>query len=208
MIDRKIDSFITTNNGINTHTYTGNELGKKAFVAKTSNVESTPYEVTDCLYYDEGLSADGHHNDSMWSLVNATKYRQSDGTVFASNTSSTASGYAFVHSNQAEHSPNCIIEFDILERTYRNQMGFLKNTSTRWDVEFNAQSNGGIGHWRFVITPTSQEAFFKPVNSETETSVATGTKNFDANIRINLCSVYASSTHSSLKIANFKMYSI
>lgn len=53
MIDKKIDSFVTTSNGTNTHTYTGNELGKKIFVAKTSNIESNVKEVWDTIWHSE-----------------------------------------------------------------------------------------------------------------------------------------------------------
>ena len=120
MIDRKIDSFITTSNGINTHTYTGNELGKKAFVAKTSNVESIPHTVIDGIWADRGTSSD--HND-VWAYSNCTSAvmdRQSDGTKIDVSEVS-ASGNKLViptttNSYQNYIQNNFALEFEIISR--------------------------------------------------------------------------------------------
>lgn len=112
MIDRKIDSFITTNNGINTHTYTGNELGKKAFVAKTSNVVSGTYPVIDGSFYDKGLDGTGQHNDNWTTNSNLTITRESDGTRIAFTGSASSGSINPKISNSVNLYGDMCVEFD------------------------------------------------------------------------------------------------
>ena len=192
-----------------THSYTGTGAGELDIIASLddsskisdSSIQSETYDVWDCLLYD--IATYDTHTNNFWASYNASLDRPTDntGTVFTSTSDGT--GRTGVIDNTARHSPNMVIEFDVVAMTGRNEMSFWKDGSTEWTNRFDTATNGGIGHWKIEITPTSQKAYFEGVQHGT-----TGNKAFSSNIRIQFVNVYENSTRGSIKIKDFKIYSI
>ena len=67
---RLIGTGTTDSNGVATCNYAGKGNGLIDVVAKCREVESNQIEVTDCTFYDKGLSGDGNHNTN-WTNYNS-----------------------------------------------------------------------------------------------------------------------------------------
>ena len=64
--EETLDTVQTSASGVATYPYPGTGVGEVNITAECDGVVSGTYNVWDCIAYDEGLSAEGHHNDNIW----------------------------------------------------------------------------------------------------------------------------------------------
>ena len=132
------------------HSYTGVGAGEIDVVASLDNpvsqgsIVSETYEVLDCYRYDEGLQAEGHHNDIWTGLTNTDLTRETEYTTIKEKTVGTTAYCTFINIPLTDYH----IEVDVFQVDGTQNEGVF--TIVNEDYSFADWIGGSLGEWKHI----------------------------------------------------------
>lgn len=177
--------------------YTGTGAGEVDVIASTDNpissgsIVSEIYEVIDCTFYDEGLQAEGHHNDN-WTNYGATVVRSDAETTVTQSTVGTNGFY-----QKAFDLTGFVIDFDYRTNVLDDVISLRKSTNTWW-IQLS-QYNIPINTWTHVNMTVNETSLTITIGSITREYAI---NDIPTNI------VFRLRENEEIKYKNFKIYQI
>lgn len=189
---------VTGNSGAVSGIYSCSGAGLKEIVAKSGNLQSNTYEVTDCTFYDKGLSGTGNHNDN-WTN-NGNKFQIDRGSEYTTLTpTDSGSANRLITTSGAIPSVPFVVEFDKPVTTgNKTVMIFVLGNKAMY---YSYYGIGEATHCKFQVN--SDGTIYIWIDGERQSPNATYS-NVDS-IRFQ---VQGNNSADAIKFSNFKIYPI
>lgn len=167
-----LGSAVTNSNGIGTFSYTGTGAGSKQITAKGGSVQSEPYSVLDCIFYDDGVSTP--HNANWVNDGSLDVSYSDDGTTISSTSTTGSRFYRTKYNNSTDwrdSSANYQIELDFsyVKTTGSASHIGIGNKGIDFHILFSSADTGS-GHLKILVNGNEAKYYF---NDETNPRATT-----------------------------------
>ena len=141
----KVGETINTNsNGVASYTYQGSGSGEIEVQVKIGSIVSVPCNVLDCYKYDEGLLAEGHHNDIWTGISNTDLTREAEYTTIKEKTVGTTATITFTGIPLTDYR----IECDVYQVDGTQDEWFITVLDENYTSIRSADSK--LGEWKHI----------------------------------------------------------